>query len=289
MSGIVITIKAGETFEQSSVTATGQLVDIITDSERASFGIGSDDDLKRSVENYFGQRPNDAFLHSPTPWNDLYKRYGWAEVQRVIEPKKAEILEVATKPTIVTTETLSNESNNTATFSTKISEQVSNSVTSQWSNSSSVAVGQSINYGISFFGAGVSGQTTFGFTQNWGKSESVTRQTTLGTETAVSVELKPKESAIVELSASSGMMHVQITYEAYLRGCTAINYNPTYKDHHFWCLGIGDALGRSNKVQIIEDVYVGYYSNSTATVKNGKTMARMAFHMVDRPNEPTPK
>lgn|SRR6218665_1059525 len=101
MSGIVITIKAGETFEQSSVTATGQLVDIITDSERASFGIGSDDDLKRSVENYFGQRPNDAFLHSPTPWDDLYKRYGWAEVQRVIEPKKAEILEVATKPTVV--------------------------------------------------------------------------------------------------------------------------------------------------------------------------------------------
>src|SRR6218665_3674678 len=103
MSGLVIKINAGATKEESSVSATGENVNIIADSERASFGIGSDEDLKRAVQKYFGKRPNDAFLHSPTPWDDLYKRYEWPEVCTGLMPKKAEILEVTSNPTIVAT------------------------------------------------------------------------------------------------------------------------------------------------------------------------------------------
>lgn len=112
----------------------------------SQFGIGSDYALKRAVQKYFGKRPNDAFLHSPTPWDDLYKRYEWPEVCTVLMPKKAEILEVTSNPTIVATQTLSNENSVPGNFISKISEQVMNSVSNEWSNSSSVSVGQSVKY-----------------------------------------------------------------------------------------------------------------------------------------------
>ena len=216
MSEIVINVKAGDTFEESSVSAIGQLVHVIYDSERSSFGIGSDDDLKRAVNSYFGKKPNDAYLKSPTPWNDLYKSYGWPQVQTVLEPKRAEILEVDTKPTILNTNTLTNESDFTATFTSKISKDVTDSVSNTWSNSSKVSFQQTVEYKFKFLGIGAGGETSFGFEQEWGRSQTVTKESTVGMETGVSVELKPGESAIVELSASSGTMRVRITYEARL-------------------------------------------------------------------------
>lgn len=64
----------------------------------------------------------------------------------VLMPKKAEILEVTSNPTIVATQTLSNENSVPGNFISKISEQVMNSVSNEWSNSSSVSVGQSVKY-----------------------------------------------------------------------------------------------------------------------------------------------
>ena len=286
MSGVVIKITAGATMEESSVSATGEQINIIANSERATFGIGSDSDLKRAVEKDFGRWPNDAYLHSPTPWGDLYKTYGWEQVTRVLRPVKAQILEITTKPTILATKTLTNKSDFETTFTTNISEKVTDSVSNTWSNSSKLSIEQMFKYEVGFLGTGGGGETKFGFEQQWGKSNTVTKETTVGTETGVSVTLKPGESALVELSASSGKMRVRITYEGYLKGLSAVNYNPTYKGHHFWALPIGGVVGSSNnKVQIVEDIEVGYYSNASATVKNVKTKERMMFYLADHPKE----
>jgi len=269
MSGLVIIINAGATKEESSVSATGENVNIIADSERASFGIGSDDDLKRAVEKYFGKRPNDAFLHRPTPWGDLYKTYGWSQVQRVLRPVRAQILDITSKPTILASKTLKNESNHTATFITSISEQVTDSVSTQWSSSSKIKFEQSIKYDVNFLGTGGGGETKFGFEQDWGKSETKSKSTTVSTATEVSFELKPRESAVVQLSASSGTMRVQITYQAYLTGHVVVNYYPKYKDHHFHSLSIQEVLGnKSNSVEVTEDIALNFYSNASAKVMN---------------------
>ena len=39
---------------------------MITDEERTTFQL-SDKQLKEDVEKYFGKKPDDAYLHSPTP------------------------------------------------------------------------------------------------------------------------------------------------------------------------------------------------------------------------------
>ena len=70
-----IEIHAGKDKASSSVKVTGTVQHVITDEERQSFKL-EDAQLKDAVKKYFGKRPNDAFLHSPTPWDDLYKTYG---------------------------------------------------------------------------------------------------------------------------------------------------------------------------------------------------------------------
>lgn len=288
MSGLVINIKAGATVGESSVNATGTVVNVIADSERASFGIGSDADLKQAIGKYLGKVPDNAYLHSPTPpWGDLYKKHGWNQVQRVLQPIKAQILGIKTKPTILSTNTLTNESNKTAMYTTKISEQVTDTVSIEWSNSSKLSVGLMISYGFKFLGTGIEGEVSFGFEQTWGNGRTETKQMTAGMETGVTVELKPRESVIAELSASSGKMHVRITYEAHLIGRTIAYYNNGHKGFHTWAPDIGAVLGGSNKVQVVEDIEVGYYSNATVKLRNAKTNEDMMFYMADLPTEST--
>lgn len=60
--GISISIVAGVDQAHSSVQASGSVQHVITDKERATFGI-TDGDLKNAVGKYFGKNPNDAYLH----------------------------------------------------------------------------------------------------------------------------------------------------------------------------------------------------------------------------------
>ena len=66
-------------------------------------------------------------------------------------------------------------------------------------------------------------------------------------------------------------MKVRITYLAYLTGNTAINYNPTFKGHHFWALDIGGVMQAGsipNSIQFTEDIEVGYFSNSKVELRD---------------------
>jgi len=92
---------------------------------------------------------------------------------------------------------------------------------------------------------------------------------------------------IAELTASRGVMKVRIRYNAYLIGQSAVNYNPTYKGHHFWALPIGSVMsggGLTNSVKSTEDIEIGYYSNSKVELKNAKTgELKMARSLADVP------
>ena len=288
MPGIIINIKAGATETESSISANGQLTHVILESDRGSFSIGSDADLKKAVGSYFGKEPTDVYLKSPTPLNDLYTSNGWPEVQTVLVPKKAEILDVNTKPIILKTDTITNTSDNTATFTSKLSKDVTDTISNAWSMSSKVSFHQMIDYKFRFPGNGVGHETAYDLEQEWGRSYTVTKDSTVGAKAGVSVELKPGESATVELSANSGRMHVRITYAAILKGHTAVNYDPAYKGHHFWGLPIGNVLGDINKVQIVQEIKVDFHCNPTVTVKKASTNEDIKFLFADFSDEATP-
>ncbi len=283
--GIEISVKAGTDTATSSVSASGSVQHIITDKERSTFGI-EDSGLKNAVGKYFGKNPNDAYLHSPTPWSDLYKRYGWSQVQTVLVVQSATVTGITSEPVIVATKTFSNNSSNKATFNAGISDQVSNTTESTWSETNTIEVGQKFTYDVSFLGTGGGGETSMSYSHTWGQGGSESKSVSVGSDSGVSVELDPGESVDAELTASRGVMKVRIVYKAYLTGSTAINYNPTYKGHHFWSLDVGSVMGADSLQttrEYTEDIEIGYYSNSKIELKDSNGQVKAAFLDTDKP------
>lgn len=262
--GIEISIKAGVDKATSSVSASGSVQHVITDTEKKTFGL-EDADLKNAIAKYFGKKPNDAYLHSKTPWGDLYTKYGWPQVQTVLVVDSAAVTGITSEPVIIATKTFTNDSTVPATFNAGISDQVSNTTESNWSETNTISVDQSFSYNVSFLGAGGGGETSMSYSHEWGQGGSESQSVTVGSDTGVSVLLQPGESVDAQLTASRGVMKVRIVYKAYLIGDVAANYNPTYKGHHFYALDIGSVMAGgdlSKTRQFTEDIEVGYYANS---------------------------
>jgi len=95
--GITVQIKPAAGGNGALVTVSGSVQHVITDQERACFGL-DDAALKDAIEKYFGKGPEDAFLKGPTPWDDLYRTYQWPQVETVLVAQSAQLLEVASPP-----------------------------------------------------------------------------------------------------------------------------------------------------------------------------------------------
>ncbi|WP_158841772.1 follicular epithelium yolk protein subunit [Polaribacter sp. L3A8] len=282
--GIVISITAATDANASKATATGSIQHIITDTERSTFKL-SDSSLKNAVGKYFGKNPNDAYLHSPTPWNDLYRTYGWSQVSTVLVPIRAEILGISSKPDILATKTFTNNSSVKGSFNASISEQVSNTVTSSWSTGGTLSISEAIEVGVNIEVVSAKSTTTLSYSQSWSIGESKSETTTVGSSSGVSVDLDPGQSVEAKLSASKGAMQVKVTYRAYLTGSVAVNYNPTFKGHHFFALPVASvmsAAGIKNSVESTEVFDIGFYSDGKIEIIDAKGKMLQNFAVADQ-------
>lgn len=71
---------------KSTATCSGSAHHAITPREQNAFGLDSDT-VKNGVKKTMGKRPDDIYLTSPTPWNDLFKTYKWTQVTTNVSPK----------------------------------------------------------------------------------------------------------------------------------------------------------------------------------------------------------
>jgi hypothetical protein len=274
--GIDISIVAGPTKDTSSVSASGSVQHVITDAEVGVFGI-QDDALKNAVAspNGFspGTRPNEAYLSSttPTPWGDLYKTYGWDQVQTVLVADSASITGIDSKPPLIAEKTFTNNSGVAGTFKAGVSLQVANTSSSTWSDTYSMGFEQKFTYNVSFLGEGVGGETDLKFGAEFGHSHTEQSTVTEGTQDEVDVVLNPGQSVIARLTVSRSVLKVRITYRAYLIGSTALHYDPGYNGHNFWALEIGGQMaagGISNSRTFTEDIEIDFSTDSRVTTTN---------------------
>lgn len=267
---ISIAINAGQSAATSSVIATGTIRQVITGTERGLFNI-NDASLKAAVLSYFGRSPNDAYVCSPTPWGDLYKTYGWQQVQTTLSVTGARIVSETSSPTTLNTNTFTNKSSVPAEFNCGVTQEVSVTAESNWSSSSAVGINQSISYGIQFLGAGAQGETSLSFTQTWEQGGSESETVTLGSSAGVTVTLQPGQTVEAILSASKGVLTVEVDYQLTLSGDTAVNYNPTWKDHHFWALDINAVMAKAGlpvNITTRETITIDYFTNTHITVQD---------------------
>jgi hypothetical protein len=283
--GVEISIKAGLDTATSSVSASGSLQHIITDLEVKSFGI-TDSQLKDAVNKYFGARPDDAYLHSDTPWGDLYKTYQWPQVETVLVVESATITGITSEPEMISHQNFKNSSSHEGTFDCSIYNSVTNTTDHTWSQSNSIEISQTFKYSVEFLGTGGGGETALKYNHTWGESKSESTSVEVGRRSGVTVNLDPGQEVLAELTASRGSMNIRIVYKAYLTGCTAINYGGTYQGHHFWSLPIDQVMnnaGISNYKTITEDIKIGFYANSCVEIKDPKNGNLQAKFVAARP------
>ena len=185
MSGFNISIVAGKDKDSSSVKVEGRMQHIITNAERKTFRL-KDSQLKGAVHKAFGKRPNDAYLHSPTPWHDLYRRYNWQQTSTVFTAS-GEILDVTSEPVALMTKTLENNSSIEGTFTADLSQSVSDTVSSSWNIQHTVSVNQKIKYEVGFLGTGGGGETDLSYSQSWGEGGERSKTVTIESSAGVSV------------------------------------------------------------------------------------------------------
>jgi hypothetical protein len=269
--GFTVIIIAGPDKDSSSIQATGSTQHVITDTERVTFGI-TDSLLKDAIGKYLGKRPDDAFLHSPTPWDDLYKKYQLPQVTTIIQPTGAFITDLSSQPTVIGTNSQVNSSSVPATFSFGVTTSVTETTEDSWNVSNTISVSETttFSFGSKAFASG-SQSITFSYGRTWGTGGSQSNTTTVGATERISVKLQPGQSATASLTMNKGTLHAKIFWQARLTGMVAWNYSTPYKDHHFHWAPIEEILKvipRENHYVSVEDISYGFYVNAHTVLQN---------------------
>lgn len=286
---ILISAIAGLNIASSSVSATGNEFHIITEAEKQTFQL-NDIQLKNAVTKYFGKTPTDVFLKSSDPWPnkswaDLYSRYNWQQVQVHMQVQDIKITDISSQPVIIASRYFKNSSSKPATFSANISENIANTIESNWSQSttatSSFSFTQSVEVNVELAKETSQFSAGFSLSETWGKGGSSSQTTTVGSSSGLTVNLNPGEEVTAQLIATRGTMKVRVNYIVYLSGNTAINYAKPYQGHHFWAFPIETVLNASNVPSykiVTEDIQIGYYSDASVIVQDklGQTKALLA-------------
>jgi hypothetical protein len=261
---ITIEIEATDSASISKVELFGSIRDVISDKEQISFGI-TEKPLLDGAERYSGGRPQDVFVRSPTPWNDLYLSYGWPQVKRTLRPVRSTITGIKTEPVIVATKEFINNSTYTALFNAGILQEVQNTVTNSWERGHELTVGYSLMYEVKMGFGSVSSGGGVSYTSAWGKTTTESQTLRVGSTSALEVTLEPGQAVVASMTATRGTMNVLVDYEATLDGIVACNYPRKYNGHHFWAYNVRAVMGALNLPTTLrskETLRIGFYSTA---------------------------
>ncbi|XP_026744144.1 spherulin-2A-like [Trichoplusia ni] len=271
-----ITIKVNVD-ENKNVTIThyGSETNIITDEDMEAFNMPSNEGvLEDAVKEHLGKRPVNVYVKSPTPWGDLYKKYKWEQVSKVLSIKSVKVKSLTKRPIVLLSEDFHNLSDGPTKVNTGISHSIENTLTTSWTKEKEITVSQEIEYEFNVGLGKMSGTTGFSYTSTWGVGEEKSKTETVGTSSSMEKELQPGQSVTAVLSASAGYLELEIVYTAHLRGNLALNYRRAYRGHHFWGPLISDVMesgGLKNEITFKENVVFGFHVDASIKVYDKKT------------------
>ncbi|KAI8423921.1 hypothetical protein MSG28_002594 [Choristoneura fumiferana] len=266
---IQIDIQASDTYSDTRIQISGSSESVVTEKDRELFKI-RDWELKQAAYMYSGGRPDDVYVKSPTPleWGDLYSKLDWPEVTRTIIPKYAKILDINTNSVIVARKHFKNRSQWPSVYGGKLSQQADMTVKNTWITGGSYNFGEQVSYSISI-GSGSIGKSRSVYFSNWfGYGHETSSGISIGSDISVQPTLQPGQEVNVVLTATRGVVRVEVTYEATLSGLVGVNYSGKYKGHHFWGYDVNGclkAVGKPRKITFKEVIEIGFYFNEDVT------------------------
>lgn len=275
-----ISIVASEDPEIATVNVSGGLHRKMQESDRETMRL-EDADIKAFAKDLHGKDPDAVFIGDPTTSDFLnsdmlFEGNNTEEAGLQVIPINATVVDITSEPTIIATSTLENNSNIPGEFEVSIEESVSNSVESNWSGGGSLSFDQTFNYGVSFFGSGGGGSTSFGFESNWSQGGSETTEVTLTTGAAVKVTLQPGENVVARLNASRGKMIIEVKYRVLPTGKVQYWYKPPsplqpsddVRGRAPDALRVSKFGLNNNFVEFTETIEIGFFSSTGLSLES---------------------
>lgn len=248
------------------ITYSGLDMKVVTSEEIKLFKIDNRN-LYHALKKYYGKKPNNAYLKSPTPWGDLYKTYNWEQITRILTIKSARVKAIDMKPVILDSKDFENYSaDKVLKINTGISQTIENSITTSWSETHDLTLSQEVEYDVNVIFAKLSGKTGISYTSSWGKTIEKSEAVTIGSTASIETELQPKQAVKSVLTATRGTLEVEVIYLASLRGNVAVNFKKPHNGHHF--LGphveaVMKAGGLSNELETVQTIKVALYTDGS--------------------------
>ncbi len=263
--GFKIDTDYGDDIASSTISAAGEYVSQLSPDQYAIFGL-SDAILKRAIKAFFGTAPDDVYLSDPTPDN-WYETNGWEPVSVLLRPVKSEIVEMSREKTILHSQVFTNTSSFLSNFDVGLSKDVSEDVGTTWSQSISIGIDQSVDYGTKF----IRGSTSISFQTDFQEGGSRSRSVSIGQSSGVGVAIPPGNSVRATLTAFDGKAKSRVTFEAILRGIVVGYYKSIYKRKHVWPIDIAgalEAIDKSNQMVIVNEINADYFSGGEIVVED---------------------
>ncbi|CAB3232681.1 unnamed protein product [Arctia plantaginis] len=259
---VKIKIKGTKNITDASVQFSGKEKAIISEEERQAFQL-DDESLKRASKIFSGKRCTDVFLKRPTPWVDVYRKFGWKEIKRTLKPVQARIIGINVKPVaIATAEYKNNQAAYTVKHKAAVKQTVEETVTHTWNISKELTIGKDFSYTIDFGKGNTGGKISLSHTSKWGNDTTKERKITIGTKS--SVEVPPGDVVLATLVATQVTMEIEVEYEVTVAGHVFCNYQNGYRGHQWWAYPLW-LLQKDGSLPTLvkssERISIGFYTN----------------------------
>jgi hypothetical protein len=259
----------------------GAMIRLTTDADRKLFGM-TDNSVKDAINRFFGRRPDDVFYNDPVTWGNLYEQYGWPPITLTLRPVSAVFTGIEVTNSALAKHEVTNNTDKVVQVDVAFTTQKDNTAETNWSQTTSLSVTQSVSFGIKFFGA----DTSISFTQDWQKGGSHAQTISVGSSVSIFYDLDPQETIVVTNWGDIGTASVKVTYFASLSGLVFANYGNKYQNHHFWGLdinGVLNTLGVSNRIEIVQNIKLdSYLYTKTSIGYPSKAVGEQTVHTNNR-------
>ncbi|CAB3256078.1 unnamed protein product [Arctia plantaginis] len=206
-----------------------------------------------------GKEPKDIFLHDPTFYGHLFRKFKWEPVQRSITVHKTKIVDIIKEDLIIKKHEFINNSTSVVKSNRCIYEMVENTAQSLWSEGGIAE--DEIFYHVDF-------NFTYGhfkYKNKWRSNKTHGARMSFGlTKKRNSIFIKPNETVVTDLIATKMIMIIEVEYKTELIGSAVANYAKLYGTYHFWAPSIRSimkAANMKNELLTTEEIEVRCFVN----------------------------
>ncbi|GBP68454.1 Spherulin-2A [Eumeta japonica] len=218
------------------------------------------ENLKYATEESIGKRPDQVFVREPTPWN-LYSRFDWPEVQRILRPIGARVTTILIDLVELKRDILYNPGTPSAWYVNYDVMRLKNNISVSWDSRDMTNTLHDISYNVTVDSNFPSRIQCW---SSWGVDMERSEALPVFLNFSDSVILMRGEKVVAKLVLTKVRVEFEVEFETVLQGRVGVNYSGRHRGHHFWALDVAEVQEKADlpkKIHSKEVIKIDFFKN----------------------------